>query len=130
MLIGIMQGRLLSPEPERFQAFPRMRWQQEFALAQAANLQSIEWIYDVHGEDANPIATDEGILSMKRLTVENDVGVVSLCADYFIDRPLLGPVKLAWLLERCQRAGIARVVLPFVDASRIESPEHAQRVTS
>jgi hexulose-6-phosphate isomerase len=28
---------------------------------------------------------------------------------------------LEWLLHRCQQAGIRRVVLPFVDASRIDS---------
>lgn len=128
MLIGIMQGRLLPPEPERFQAFPRDRWQREFALAHTAGLQSIEWIYDVYGADVNPIATDEGIASIKQLAAETHVSVVSLCADYFMDRPALDPGKLVWLLDRCQSAGISRVVLPFVDASRIESAEHAERV--
>ena len=119
MIIGIMQGRLLPPEPGRFQAFPRTRWQQEFALAEEAGLQSIEWIYDVHGADVNPIATDDGIAAMK----SHSVSVVSLCADYFMDRPALDPAKLIWLLGRCEKAGISRLVLPFVDASRIESPE-------
>jgi L-ribulose-5-phosphate 3-epimerase len=124
MLIGIMQGRLLPPEPERFQAFPRTRWQQEFALARLVGLQSLEWIYDVYGEDVNPITTDEGIASMK----DSHVSVVSLCADYFMDRPALDPPKLLWLLNRCRLAGISRVVLPFVDASRIDSPARAQQV--
>ena len=78
MRIGIMQGRLLPPEPERLQAFPRTRWQQEFALAAAAGLDSIEWIYDLYGEDVNPIATAEGIQAMQRLAVAHDVSVVSL----------------------------------------------------
>jgi len=126
MLIGIMQGRLLPPEPERFQAFPRNDWLKEFALAQKAGLDSIEWIYDVYGEDVNPIATDEGIGNM----ANQGVRVVSLCADYFMDRPALDPTKLVWLLGRCHLAGITRVVLPFVDASRIESTEKAQNVIS
>jgi hexulose-6-phosphate isomerase len=130
MLIGIMQGRLLPPEPGRFQAFPRTRWQQEFALAQAVGLQCIEWIYDDYGADVNPIATDEGALTLRRLSLENSVPIVSLCADYFIDHPSLDPSKLIWLFERCCLAGISRVVLPFVDNSRIESPAHAQRVIS
>ena len=112
MRIGIMQGRLLPPEPERFQAFPRTRWREEFALARAAGLQCIEWIYDVYGEDVNPIVTGESI----------PAEVVSLCADYFMERPL-SPAKLTWLLERCRLTGIERVVLPFVDASHIQSPE-------
>jgi L-ribulose-5-phosphate 3-epimerase len=130
MRIGIMQGRLIPPEPERFQAFPRTRWQQEFALASAAGLQSIEWIYDVYGEDVNPIATAEGIRSMQRLAAEHGVSVLSLCADYFIDRPTLDEAKLVWLLEHCRLAGISRVVLPFVDASSIETPAQAECVTA
>jgi hexulose-6-phosphate isomerase len=130
MRIGIMQGRLLPPEPERFQAFPRTRWQQEFALAAAAGLDSIEWIYDLYGEDVNPIATAEGIQSMQGLAAEHDVSVVSLCADYFIDRPTLDLGKLVWLLKRCHLAGISRLVLPFVDASRIETPTQAESVTA
>lgn len=119
MLIGIMQGRLLPPEPDRFQAFPRTHWQEEFALAAEAGLQSIEWIYDVYGASVNPIATDTGIVAMKHPSVQ----VVSLCADYFMDKPALDPAKLIWLLNRCHVAGIQRVVLPFVDASRITAPE-------
>jgi L-ribulose-5-phosphate 3-epimerase len=128
MRIGIMQGRLVPPEPERFQAFPRTRWQQEFPLAAAAGLQSIEWIYDLHGEDVNPISTTEGVQSMQTLAAEHGVSVVSLCADYFIDRPTLDPAKLVWLLERCRSAGISRIVLPFVDASRIENLAQTERV--
>ena len=112
MRIGIMQGRLVPPEPASFQAFPRTRWREEFALARAAGLQSIEWIYDVYSEDINPIATGESI----------PVEAASLCADYFMERPL-SSAKLVWLLERCRLAGIERVVLPFVDASHIHSPD-------
>jgi L-ribulose-5-phosphate 3-epimerase len=112
MRIGITQGRLLPPEPGHFQAFPRTRWREEVALAAAAGLQSIEWIYDVYGEDVNPITTGESIGTQ----------AVSLCADYFMERPL-SIEKLAWLLERCRSAGITRVVLPFVDASHIQTPD-------
>lgn len=128
MHIGIMQGRLLPPEPEHFQAFPRIGWQEEFALARAAGLQSIEWIYDVYGEDVNPIGTDEGLSSIKKLTIETGVEIKSLCADYFMDRPALDPAKLIWLMNRCHVSRISRVVLPFVDASRIESAARAQEV--
>ena len=45
--IGIMQGRLVPPVKGRIQAFPSERWRDEFALAQQAGLQAIEWIYDL-----------------------------------------------------------------------------------
>jgi len=130
MGIGIMQGRLLPPEDNRIQAFPRNRWQEEFALAAEAGLQCIEWIYDLYGADVNPIASDEGIRTIRRLADEHCVAVNSLCADYFMDRPELDPRKLIWLFERCRFAGISRLVLPFVDASRILDSAHAERVVT
>lgn len=128
--IGIMQGRLVPPVEDRIQAFPRSRWADEFALADAAGLDCIEWIYDEFGADVNPIATDEGVEQILALAERHRVAVVSLCADYFMDRPLVratAPEReervqhLEWLLRRCGRLGIERVVLPFVDASRIET---------
>jgi L-ribulose-5-phosphate 3-epimerase len=121
-----MQGRLLPPEPGHFQAFPRDRWRDEFSLAAQAGLDSIEWIYDVHGEDVNPLATDDGVAAMHELAQRHGVQVVSVCADWFMVNRLLdeGPVaaeRLNWLLGRCAAAGIDRVVLPFVDDSRMQT---------
>jgi hypothetical protein len=47
--IGIMEGRLLPPEAGRFQCFPREGWAKEFELAPQANMDCIEWIYDLYG---------------------------------------------------------------------------------
>src|SRR5207248_8770486 len=58
--------------------------------------------------------------------------VSSVCADYFMDKPLVRAesceredrlTTLSWLLDRCRRASITRMVLPFVDVSRIESEQ-------
>ena len=63
--------------------------------------------------------------------------VVSVCADYFMDRPFItaSPAEFAelashlvWLLNRCRLVGITRIVLPFVDASRIETPAQETKV--
>jgi L-ribulose-5-phosphate 3-epimerase len=130
MRIGIMEGRLGAPEEGRFQSFPRVGWAREFERAKAAGLDCIEWIYDGYGEDVNPLATDAGIAQMKALSAEHGVSVLSLCADYFMDERFLRCTeaelatrlaKLDWLLGRCQQIGINRVVLPFVDQSKIES---------
>jgi L-ribulose-5-phosphate 3-epimerase len=130
MAIAIMQGRLVPPTDGRIQCFPRDRWRDEFALAAAAGLDAIEWIHDVHGADVNPIATDHGMAEIRGLATQSQVQVRSLCADYFMDKPLLRAGErdieertetLVWLLGRCGMLGVSRVVLPFVDASRIDS---------
>jgi L-ribulose-5-phosphate 3-epimerase len=137
--IAVMQGRLVPPVEERIQCFPRESWADEFALAAMAHLDCIEWIYDQYGADVNPIATDDGINEILRLSDLHGVGVASLCADYFMDWPLVrvsGPdlearlSALFWLQERCQRLGIERMVLPFVDASRIDTDEDFDQVVS
>jgi L-ribulose-5-phosphate 3-epimerase len=130
MTVAIMQGRLVPPIDGRIQCFPRERWRDEFALAAAAELDAIEWIFDVVGLDVNPVATDAGLQEIAGLSAQTGVGVRSICADYFMDRPLLRAddheiedriETLSWLLRRCALLGAGRVVLPFVDASQIGS---------
>jgi L-ribulose-5-phosphate 3-epimerase len=130
MKLGIMQGRLLPPEAQRFQCFPKSRWREEFPLAAAAGLQTIEWIYDAYGEDANPLTTDIGIDELKRLCARHRVQVVSVCADWFMDFPLIRIdevtaqdrwQRLRWLIERCALLSIGRIVVPFVDVAAIHT---------
>ncbi len=63
-----MQGRLVPPEENRFQCFPRSAWRDEFSLAAKAGLNGIEWIFDEYGEDVNPLTTDSGIAEMLSLS--------------------------------------------------------------
>lgn len=137
MRIGIMQGRLVPPEGETIQCFPRDNWEREFELAASAGFDCIEWIYDAHGADVNPIATDPGVERMRELIAESGVDVLSICADYFMDAPLLRVDAetlsrrldtLFWLMRRAQLLGVNRVVIPFVDASRIETGEELDGV--
>ncbi len=135
--VAIMQGRLLPPQEGRFQSFPRVGWEKEFASAKEAGLDSIEWIFDQYGEDINPLATDVGVEQMLALSRETGVTVRSLCADYFMDLPLVSATeaefrtrteKLRWVLERCQRAGITRMVLPLVDHAAIRDDSDVKRI--
>jgi L-ribulose-5-phosphate 3-epimerase len=137
--IATMQGRLVPPECGHFQSFPRERWRDEFALAAQASLNAIEWIFDVYGEDANPLATDAGVAEMHALSEKTGTAVRSLCADYFMDRPFLRTTqaerdeliqKMEWLLSRCRIVGIGRVVIPFVDKSRIENEDERLQTLS
>jgi hexulose-6-phosphate isomerase len=137
--LATMQGRLVPPEGGRFQSFPRERWRDEFALAAQAGLNAIEWIFDVYGEDVNPLASDAGVAEISALSEKTGTAVRSLCADYFMDRPFLRttPVerdeliqKMEWLLSRCRILNIGRVVIPFVDKSRIENDDEMLQALS
>jgi len=128
--IGVMQGRLLPPVDNRIQCFPREYWAKEFELAAQANLDCIEWIYDLYGADVNPLSTKDGIEQIKALSRQYNVQILSICADYFMDKPLVRASQLEteerlkalfWLLHQGHLIGINRVVLPFVDASRIDT---------
>jgi hexulose-6-phosphate isomerase len=132
-----MQGRLVPPENDSIQCFPRAGWEREFAAAAEAGLDAIEWIYDSFGEDVNPLASDAGTGRIAALSRENAVAVRSICADWFMEHPLLGGdsghraawlAKLRWLIERGQELGATRMVLPFVDAAAIGSCEDRDEV--
>lgn len=136
-IIGIMQGRLVPPVENRIQCFPRTNWELEFALAAQAGLSAIEWIYDLYGADVNPLATDQGIERMKSLADQHPVAVRSICADYFMDQPLVRAsaaeleerlTTLLWLMRRAHRLRMSRMVLPFVDPSRIDTDEEMASV--
>ena len=135
--IGIMQGRLLPRFEGRFQAFPADGWKREFFLAREAGLQCIEWIYETYHESANPLGSDAGIKEIRDLTAETGVQVRSICADYYMQDPLLDgdgvprlPVveHLEWLIGRAAGLGVRYVVLPFVDASALRSARAAEEL--
>lgn len=127
-----MQGRLSPKEDGRFQSFPREQWREEIKRAGQIGLRGIEWIYDLFGEGANPLETAEGRAELVALLAANNVAVVSICADYFMDCPLLRCAdaqreeriqRLLWLVGICREIGVTRIVLPFVDASSIRTDE-------
>lgn len=128
--VGTMQGRLLPPYEGRFQAFPAGQWRQEFINAQMAGLYCIEWIYEEPHEADNPLRTDEGLQEMKAVIAETGVQVRSICADYYMTRPLVTDAQgvdqasvdhLRWLMGRAKALGATYIVLPFVDASSLKT---------
>jgi hexulose-6-phosphate isomerase len=130
MRIGIMQGRLLPPIAGRIQAFPGVEWRREFEIAADVGLESIEWIFEASTLSDNPLGHDQSAAVIRDVCQASGVTVASVCADWFMERPLLqGTLSdraesertLERLIERCHHIGIARVVLPFVDASAIRS---------
>ena len=123
--IGIMQGRLSSPKDKRIQFFPEY-WEREFKLASQAQFDCIEWLYDFHDADVNPIATNEGIEKIKSLMQHHNVKINSLCAHCFIEKPLVGAsaeekneslALFGWLVTRLKILGATRIVLPVENAA-------------
>jgi len=142
---GIMQGRLAPPEDGRFQSFPRAAWREEFARARAAGLDYIEWIHDAYGEAkdpatgriANPIFTPEGLAEFDALKAEHNIATPALCGDWFMDVPLIrcSPAErdrreqhLHDLIPIAKRIGATKMVLPFVDNSKINGEYEKQSV--
>jgi hexulose-6-phosphate isomerase len=127
-VIGIMQGRLSPPREGRIQSFPVETWEEEFPRAKEAGLDCIEWIYERETEGRNPLASDEGIARIRELAGTWSVGVHSICADYYMTEPLIGPAgevnlpnlhHLSWLMGRARRLRARYIILPFVDASSL-----------
>ena len=127
-----MQGRLSPPEDGRFQSFPRAGWRAEFAKAGPAGFDYIEWIHDAYGHDANPIFSDDGLREFDALKAEHGIATPALCCDWFMDHPLVRCTRgdrevrerhLLDLVPLAARIGASRVVLPFVDASRMATDD-------
>jgi len=142
---GIMQGRLAPPEDGRFQSFPRKAWREEFSRAKEAGLDYIEWIHDAYGEAkdpatgriCNPIFTPEGLAEFDALKAEHNIATTALCGDWFMDVPLIrcSPAErdrreqhLHDLIPIAKRIGATKIVLPFVDNSKINGEYEKQAV--
>jgi hexulose-6-phosphate isomerase len=132
-----MQGRLSPPEDGRFQSFPRHRWRDEFPRAKAAGLHYIEWIHDEYGRTANPIFSADGLAELHALKRQHNIATPALCGDWFMDFPLIRctpeervqrELHLHELIPIAARIGANRIVLPFVDQSKIATEDEKQIV--
>lgn len=135
--IGVMQGRLLPKYMGRYQAHPLGYWQEEFTLARGFGLDFIEFILDHNDVEMNPLMSEDGARQIKALSDQTGVGVVSICADYFMEAPLSSPSPhvsarsievLRRLTENAGRfLGVKDIVIPCVDQSSLKSDEEVER---
>ena len=134
--IGIMQGRLSPPQDGRFQFFPK-NWQAEFSQAQQLGFDSIEWLYDEDNWDIrwgfNPILDREGREKIRKLSSWYNVGVHSICADYFINGGFLrsGDDRVSMLIALifvARALGIKTIILPFLEKSAIKNRKQKKKV--
>jgi len=136
-IFGVMQGRLSAPELDRFQAFPRNSWRNEFPLAKIAGFSYIEWIHDDYDRGANPIFSEQGLDELNSLKRQHGIGTPALCGDWFMGFPLIRCTvgereqreqHLCELLPIAQKIGARKIVLPFVDNARIVTEAEKQSV--
>lgn len=132
------QGRLGPPLDGHYQAFPRSTWERELEmLGELPAIRGIEWMYDLYGEGANPLESVAGRRRMNACLVHAGLELASVCADYFMDCPLLRCTeaqrkqrceRLAWLIGVCPEVGIRRIVLPLLDGSSIRTAQERATV--
>ena len=120
-MIGVMQGRLVPPENGRFQSHPE-HWRDEFSLAKKAGMDYIEWIVD---SQPNPIFSRRGRGEISYRKCASKISIPAICADWFMENPiwineLQATIRLTALLYFASEIGARRIILPFVDNSRIK----------
>lgn len=130
--IGFMQGRLSPKVNGKIQAFPWAHWREEFVLAQAAGFGLMEWTLDAERLYENPLMTREGRAEIAALKSRHGVEIDSLTGDFFMQAPFHKAAgdgrerclrDLRAVCEACAKLGIRFLVIPLVDAGRIETPE-------
>jgi hexulose-6-phosphate isomerase len=130
--IGFMQGRLSPQVDGKIQAFPWKHWREEFALAEAAGFGLMEWTLDAERLHENPLMTAAGRAEIRRLAARHGVAIESLTGDFFMHAPFHKAGggerdrrlrELSAVCDACAQLGIRFLVIPLVDAGRVETPD-------
>jgi L-ribulose-5-phosphate 3-epimerase len=129
-LIGFIQGRLCAQVDGKIQAFPWRDWESEFPVAAALGLQAMEWTLDQERLYENPLLTAAGQARIRDLCQQYQLAIPSLTGDCFMQAPFWktdGDVKVALqadflaICRACAATGIRMVVVPLVDAGRLDT---------
>jgi len=132
--IGIMQGRLSPRIDGKIQAYPASTWQKEFEIAQEIGYAAIEWIVEKPVE-TNALMTTLGKSEIKNLIASTGVRIDYVCADIFMQQPLVRMTAesklqnkeyLLEILTNAKEVGAVGVEIPFVDNSSIKSEKEKE----
>ena len=132
--IGIMQGRLSPRIDGKIQAYPASTWQKEFEIEQEIGYAAIEWIVE-NPVETNALMTDSGKAEIKKVIASTGVRIDYVCADVFMQQPLvrmteetksLNKEYLAMILKNAKEVGAIGVEIPFVDNSSIKNETEKQ----
>jgi hexulose-6-phosphate isomerase len=129
-----MQGRLSPRIDGKIQAYPANSWQKEFEIAREIGYAAIEWIVEKPVEK-NALMTDSGKAEIKKLISSTGVRIDYVCADIFMQQPLVRMTEdtksqnkkyLAKILKNAKEVGAIGVEIPFVDNSSIKNEKEKQ----
>jgi len=130
--IGFMQGRLVDQIDGKIQAFPWKEWALEFPRAAKLGLSLIEWTLDDDRMEENPFIALAGQDEITALSSEYGIKVNSLTGDCFMQAPFwkaegvrrsLLLDKLDMIVQAASNLSAQYVVVPLVDAGRLESAQ-------
>ena len=125
-----MQGRLLPLYRGMYQAHPAGYWKEEFKIAKKLGLNCIEFIFDHHEAEKNPLLNSAGIKEIKKIVQTTGVEVLSICADYFMEAPIHSDNFaivdeslniLNRLIQNAPLINVRDIIIPCVDQSRLKS---------
>jgi L-ribulose-5-phosphate 3-epimerase len=125
---GVMQGRLSKKVNNKIQAFPEKDWKKEFLKAKKLGLKLIEWTLDYKKFYNNPVFTDKGQQSIKKLQKKYSIKIESLTGDCFMQKPFWKTSKNSKLIsdfknliKACNKLKIKFIVVPLVDNGSLKS---------
>jgi hexulose-6-phosphate isomerase len=125
---GVMQGRLTKKVNNKIQAFPEKNWKKEFSIAKKLGLKLIEWTVDYKNFYKNPILTDKGQQTIKKLEKKHSIKIKSLTGDCFMQKPFWKTSKNSKLIddfknliESCNKLKIEFIVIPLVDNGSLKN---------
>ncbi len=125
-----MQGRLLKPETNHIQSFPKNNWEKEFKIANKNKIRLIEWIVDRKNILKNPINTKKGRSKIKKLKKIYKIQIESLTADFFLQKPFTIDKKnknefyiFRKTLENCAKINIKFFIVPLLETASLKKKD-------
>ena len=134
-----MQGRLLPKYQGNYQAHPVGNWQQEFKIANQLGLDCIEFIFDYHESEKNPLLNSDGLKEIRKIVQSSGVKVLSICADYFMHAPIHSEnsnivdkslIILDELIKKASLINATDIVVPCVDQSSLKNKKDIDNFVS
>lgn len=134
--LSIMQGRVINSESKKIQSFPYKNWMSEFEKLKLLKIKKLQWIYENNKLNDNPLNHKNFKKLSEQIKKKFNVRINSICADEFINRPLIrsqGLNKkslkvLLKLISLAQKLNIDYIILPFIDNSSIKKLDYVSEL--